>query len=221
MSSCTISTSANSRPGELQTAIDMLTTNETYSYREAALHATAGACPPGPGAARVDVDLERSLQQRRRDLYHRDGAAADRRRRPAAALGNSGSDISSRVIAAAQRGVYPMERVQRLPAELLRRYSLKGDGPAAGTVLVDKALRRKVRFTSINLIEPLPDIGPFDVIFLRNVIFDLRPEGAARGAEPAAPGRRARGHGREPERRAGRGASHLAGRLHPASKVTR
>jgi chemotaxis response regulator CheB len=74
-----------------------------------------------------------------------------------------GSDISSRVIATAQRGVYPLERVQRLPQDLLHRYCLKGTGPAAGTVLVDKALRRKVRFTSINLIEPLPDIGPFDV----------------------------------------------------------
>ena len=170
------SLAADSRPGELQTAIDLLTTNETYFYREPAHFTQLQA-------------LARQALERRESMSIWSAASSSGEEIYTIAMvlqqivdaGQPlrweilGSDISSRVIAAAQRGVYPMERVQRLPAELLRRYCLKGDGPAAGTVLVDKALRRKVRFTSINLIEPLPDIGPFDVIFLRNVLiyFDL------------------------------------------------
>jgi len=36
--------------------------------------------------------------------------------------------------------------------------------------LIDSALRSRVRFFPVNLIEPLPDIGLLDVIFLRNVM---------------------------------------------------
>jgi chemotaxis protein methyltransferase CheR len=167
---------SDAQPGELQMAIDLLTTNETYFYREPAhfehLKALAGdalerrqplsiwsaASSSGEEIYTIAMLLQQMVdtgQPLRWDIL--------------------GSDISSRVIAAAQRGVYPLERVQRLPPDLLRRYCLKGTGPAAGTVLVDKGLRRKVRFTSINLVEPLPEIGPFDVVFLRNVLiyFDL------------------------------------------------
>ncbi|MBI3230781.1 MAG: SAM-dependent methyltransferase, partial [Burkholderiales bacterium] len=39
-----------------------------------------------------------------------------------------------------------------------------------GKILVDAALREKAEFAQINLIEPLPELVPFDVIFLRNVM---------------------------------------------------
>ena len=41
--------------------------------------------------------------------------------------------------------------------------------------MVDSALRRQVRFTQVNLNTTLPDVGRFDVIFLRNVLiyFDM------------------------------------------------
>jgi chemotaxis protein methyltransferase CheR len=37
-------------------------------------------------------------------------------------------------------------------------------------VLVDRALRGRVRFIQVNLNEPLPQLGTFDLIFLRNVM---------------------------------------------------
>jgi chemotaxis protein methyltransferase CheR len=170
------SLASDARPGELQTAIDLLTTNETYFYREPAHFVQLQTM------ARRALDRRESMS-----IWSAASSSGEEIYTIAMLLQQMvdtgqplrweilGSDISSRVIATAQRGVYPLERVQRLPQDLLHRYCLKGTGPAAGTVLVDKALRRKVRFTSINLIEPLPDIGPFDVIFLRNVLiyFDM------------------------------------------------
>ena len=79
------------------------------------------------------------------------------------------------MLAQAARGVYPVSRLQQLPPNLLKRYCLRGSGPAEGTVLVDRSLRNKVRFEQINLIETIPEIGLFDVVFLRNVLiyFDV------------------------------------------------
>lgn len=170
------SLAANVIPGELQTAIDLLTTNETYFYREPAHFTQLQALARQAMQRREAMSIWSAASSSGEEIY-----TISMVLQQMVDTGQPlrweilGSDISSRVIAAAQRGVYPLERVQRLPEDLLRRYCLKGDGPAAGTVLVDKALRRKVRFTSINLIEPLPEIGSFDVIFLRNVLiyFDL------------------------------------------------
>jgi len=81
-----------------------------------------------------------------------------------------GSDISTQVLAKARNGHYPMERANRLPQSLLSRYCLKGIGQQEGTFLIDKSLRQRVSFVQVNLIETLPQLGEFDVIFLRNVM---------------------------------------------------
>lgn len=80
------------------------------------------------------------------------------------------SDISSRVLATAQSGQYPIERADKIPPPYLSAYCLKGIGSQAGTFLIDPKLRSRIRFLSVNLNAPLPPIGTFDVIFLRNVM---------------------------------------------------
>ena len=57
----------------------------------------------------------------------------------------------------------------------MKRYFLQGTGPYEGQILVDKVLRDKTDFAQINLIEPLPELVPFDVIFLRNVMIYFEP----------------------------------------------
>jgi chemotaxis protein methyltransferase CheR len=42
--------------------------------------------------------------------------------------------------------------------------------------VVDPALRRRVSFGQVNLNETLPDLGEFDVIFLRNVLIYFDPQ---------------------------------------------
>lgn len=167
------------RPGqevEFQTAVDLLTTNETYFYREhqhfEMLRDLALQTIGRPGSFKVWSAASSSGEE----VYTLamvlqclvdEGANLQ--------WDLMGSDVSRRMLAAAARGVYTEDRVQRLPGKLLRRYCLRGMGTSTGTVLVEGSLRKKVRFEAINLIEPLPLLGPFDAVFLRNVLiyFDL------------------------------------------------
>ena len=43
-------------------------------------------------------------------------------------------------------------------------------------MLVERRLRNKVRFLQVNLNAPLPHLGTFDVIFLRNVLIYFNTE---------------------------------------------
>jgi chemotaxis protein methyltransferase CheR len=87
-----------------------------------------------------------------------------------------GTDLSTEVVRRAQRGLYPMERARNLPQAFLKRYCLRGTGDYQGQLLIDRALRQRVRFTTANLMEPLPELGRFDVIFLRNVLIYFENE---------------------------------------------
>ncbi len=80
------------------------------------------------------------------------------------------TDISTRVLGTANRGVYTDERLESLPAEWRQRYFVKGAGQAQGQFQIRPELKRMVEFRRLNLIEPLPPLGPFAVIFCRNVM---------------------------------------------------
>jgi chemotaxis protein methyltransferase CheR len=74
------------------------------------------------------------------------------------------------VIQRAARALYTMERARHVPPDYLRRFCRKGTGDYAGQLLIEPQLRQRVRFAQVNLNAPLPDLGQFDVIFLRNVM---------------------------------------------------
>lgn len=81
------------------------------------------------------------------------------------------SDLDTNVLAIAEKGVYPLDRVEKIPPEQLKRYFLKGTGAQAGMVSVRPELRRMLTFRQINLLAPSwPVQGPLDVIFCRNVM---------------------------------------------------
>lgn len=81
------------------------------------------------------------------------------------------SDLDTNVLATAQRGVYPIERVEKLNPERLRRFFLKGTGAQEGMVSVRPEIRKMLEFQRINLLEPnWPVRGPLDIIFCRNVM---------------------------------------------------
>ena len=81
-----------------------------------------------------------------------------------------GTDISARVIEGARRGLYSLERGRNIPREYLQRFCRKGIEEYDGYLLVDQSLRSHVTFVHANLNEPLPELGKFDMVFLRNVM---------------------------------------------------
>ena len=81
------------------------------------------------------------------------------------------SDLDTNVLATADKGVYAMDRVERLSPERLKRFFLKGSGSQEGFAAVRPELRRMVQFQPVNLLDATyPVKGPLDVIFCRNVM---------------------------------------------------
>ena len=81
------------------------------------------------------------------------------------------SDVDTNVLAIAQEGIYPEDRVEKLDPERLKRFFKRGSGAHAGEVRVRDELRKLITFRRINLLESgWPVRGPLDVIFCRNVM---------------------------------------------------
>jgi chemotaxis protein methyltransferase CheR len=153
---------------ELQVAVDMLTTNETYFFREpkhfdflrdvalpelrgsGPLRVWSGACSSGEEPYTLAMVLADNLAGRPWEIL--------------------ASDISSRVLDKAREGRYPLEAIRGIPEALLNKYCLKGVGANHGCFIVEPALASRIDFQAINLNNPLPKLGMFDVIFLRNVM---------------------------------------------------
>ena len=81
------------------------------------------------------------------------------------------TDIDTQVLATAQRGVYALERIASLDADMRRRYFQRGTGPNEGRCRVHPALQAMVEFRPLNLLESRYDVGgPFSALFCRNVM---------------------------------------------------
>jgi chemotaxis protein methyltransferase CheR len=158
---------SGAQPLEVQTAVDLLTTNETYFFHEPrhfqflrqyimseeapdAVRIWSAAGSTGEEAYSIAMLLEDCLP-----------------RQPWEVLA---SDISTRVLERARKGHYPMERLGHFPPGYLQRFCLQGRGEQAGTLLIERSVRSRVRFLQVNLNATLPRLGLFDVIFLRNVM---------------------------------------------------
>ena len=81
------------------------------------------------------------------------------------------TDLDTNVLAKAEAGVYPVERVEKLSPDLVKRFFLKGAGAQAGFVRVRPELRAMITFRQVNLLSDDWHIrGPLDAIFCRNVM---------------------------------------------------
>ena len=90
------------------------------------------------------------------------------------------SDLSTRALAQAASGLFPIEKAQEIPEELRRRFMLKGIHGQAGRMRAGEEIRSIVRFRKINLNHVLPDCGLFDAILCRNVLIYFDPESRRR-----------------------------------------
>lgn len=158
---------------ERQTMLNLITTNETYFFREPQhfdfLRAKAARCGT-QGTFRVWSAASSSGEE----AYSVAMVLAD-------TLGTGawdivGTDISTKVLSAARRGLYSLERTNGIPKELLKKYCLKGIMDQQGMLLICRQLRKRTQFMYCNLLEPQHVPGSFDVIFLRNVLIYFNHE---------------------------------------------
>lgn len=167
-------------PDEQQTMVDLLTTNETYFFREPAHYAlieqeilrTKPLTLAVWSAAASFGDEAYSTAMLLADLQQRSVLGSDWR--------VLGTDISDRVLRSAVEGIYPEDRLRDVSPERLRRYCLRGSDASAGLVQMGPRMRERVRFGQLNLCQPIDDIGPFDIVLLRNVLiyFDAATKAA-------------------------------------------
>lgn len=81
------------------------------------------------------------------------------------------TDIDTNVLAIAAKGVYGIERLDKMAPERAKRFFLRGKGDQEGMVRVRPELRQLVTFKQLNLLaDQWPISGQFDVIFCRNVM---------------------------------------------------
>ncbi|MHB1673432.1 MAG: CheR family methyltransferase [Acidobacteriaceae bacterium] len=80
------------------------------------------------------------------------------------------TDISTRVLETARKGMYRADRFQDGVAPWLRKHLMRGEGRWEGWYRMRPEILSMVEFRRVNLIEPLPEMGRFTVIFCRNVM---------------------------------------------------
>jgi chemotaxis protein methyltransferase CheR len=160
------------RSGEALTAlIDALTTNHTSFFRESAhfdflrksilpglrqrerIALWSAACSTGEEPYSMAFGLIEEL-----------GDAALAKVRILA------TDISTRVLATAQRGAYPADRFETVLPQQLRRCLLRGEQRFREWYRVKPEVRAMIEFRRLNLMDSLSGLGPFSAIFCRNVM---------------------------------------------------
>jgi chemotaxis protein methyltransferase CheR len=180
-------------PEELQTMVDLLTTNETYFFREPKhfefLRDEIIKKRSSPATFRVWSAASSSGEE----IYTLAMVLADSL--PSTPWEIVGSDISTQVLAKAATGHYSLARTEGIPPAFMKKYCLKGVRAHAGTFLIAPELRKRTSFYQINLTLPVDaDIGDFEVIFLRNVMIYFDPETKAKVVNHLLPRLKRGGH---------------------------
>lgn len=158
----------DNNPAEYRRVVDLLTTNETYFFREqkhfdylrevilpecpqaSTFDVWSAACSSGEEPFSVAMLLADVRGVRRWKIL--------------------ASDISTQVLARAKAGQFSLTRAEGIPQEYLKRFCLRGIGEESGTLLIDKPLRERVEFRQVNLMESLHALPMFDLVLLRNVL---------------------------------------------------
>ncbi len=155
---------------ELQVVVDLLTTNETYFFREEqhfdfmktdilpnisssqAFNVWSAASSTGQEAYTIAMVLAEELK------LH-------------GAWKIIGTDINSKVLAEARLGRYQLDEKNYIPQELMFKYCLKGIRSQEGMVMFHPKVKEHLVFESLNLMKNWPSsFANFDIVFLRNVM---------------------------------------------------
>jgi chemotaxis protein methyltransferase CheR len=155
---------------ELSHLIDAISTNHTFFFRE---------------IAHFNFLRNRAVPElaRGREPFRLWSAACSSGEEPysiaitlAECIGNTpwsieATDISHRILDKAAAAIYREDAVEPIAPAVLRANFQRGVGPQDGNYRVKSALRERVTFRQLNLLEGEPPFrDPFHVIFCRNVM---------------------------------------------------
>jgi chemotaxis protein methyltransferase CheR len=159
---------------ELVHLIDVATTNKTDFFREPAHFdfMTRTALPALAEAGRRQVKLWSAAASVGAEAYTLAMVMEEFRR---CAHGPDYSilatDICTEVLAQGTSGRFPKAMIDPVPMDLRRRYLLQSRDPRADEVRVTPALRSKIGFARLNLMDSAYPVGDdMDFIFCRNIL---------------------------------------------------
>lgn len=166
------------RSEEIETLIDLVSTNHTHFFREAVhfeilksdlldtllinsptarngLRCWSAASSSGEEAFSLAIVLSEYAEQRHPGLRWQIEA----------------TDISNRALYKAKQAVYEIDRLGLPDPAFLRKYFQKGSGPFEGSCKVKTELQKKVHFRRMNLFGEAYNIPmPQHIVFCRNVM---------------------------------------------------
>ncbi|HYG13861.1 MAG TPA: protein-glutamate O-methyltransferase CheR [Methylophilaceae bacterium] len=159
---------SHSQAAEAQVAVDLLTTNETHFFREPKhFDFLRSTVLPKQAPGRL-IRVWSAASSTGEEPYTIAMLLADQLKdNPWEVIG---SDLSTRVLEKARHARYAIDSAAEIPRHYLTRYCLKGTGNSEGVLLIARELRSRVQFMQVNLMQPFPALGEFDIIFLRNVM---------------------------------------------------
>lgn len=164
------------RPADLEAVVEALTTNETSWFRDAqpfqalADHVVPALLDGRTGFGAPTVRIWSAACSSGQEPYSIAMVLADAA--PQVQVRILASDLSQQMVDRARAGRYSQLEVNRgLPAPMLVRHFTR----AGADWEIAPALRQSITFQKHNLLDTPPVGGPFDVVFLRNVLiyFDL------------------------------------------------
>lgn len=163
---------------ELRMMVDLLTTNETYFFREPrhfefldteVLPRFSRSRPPRVWSAACSSGEEAfTLAMLMADHFDYGDWTI------------TATDISQQIIDRASQAWYPADAVAKIPKSHLFKYCLRGVRAQAGVITLHRKLRERVEFSRLNLNGDWPGMERFDVIMLRNVMIYFDAETKAR-----------------------------------------
>lgn len=79
------------------------------------------------------------------------------------------TDLDSNILDIASKGVYPISSLDTVSEHRKKQWFKNGSGANEGTVKISHDLMDLISYRKLNLMDPWPMTGSFDVIFCRNV----------------------------------------------------
>jgi len=169
---------------ELVHLVDAVTTNKTDFFREpkhfdymrdhalpalirdgaTRIRTWSSACSTGAEPYTMAMVLEAFFENRRDGSYS-----------------ILATDLSTDVLEKAKLGIYPSELVEPVPEPMRRRHLMAAADPTRREVRVAPALRAKIGFARLNLMDQRYSVGePMHIIFCRNVLIYFDKETQAK-----------------------------------------